>query len=202
MGGDDPQAARSFQRTPSLRALPAKPTRPRVSDLTNASVTLVWAPPHTVGDAPLLGYTLESYTSEGETRAGQWRVVARGLVKTRYTSPLEAGRPQVFVVRAENSLGKSPPSPWSQVVVVGMGKDGDVATRVEHMPSLLGRRLNLTALNTLSATTMKVTWQVSTSVISLLLSLSLSFFSLFLAVISLSLLTFPGAAGYDVDRRT
>lgn len=163
VGGDDPQAARSYQKTPALSALPAQPSRPRVSDLTNASVTLVWAPPTTVGDAPLLGYTLESYTSEGEARAGQWRVVARGLVRTRYTSPLEAGRPQVFVVRAENSLGKSPPSPWSQVVVVGVGGAAGegVATRMEHSPSLLGRRLNLTALNTLSATTMKVTWQVS-----------------------------------------
>lgn len=185
VGGDDPQAARNFHRAAAPSALPAPPTRPRVTDLTNASVTLVWSPPHTVGEAPLLGYTLESYTSTGESRGGigggggrgKWRVVARGVARPRYTAPLEAGRPQVFVVRAESSLGESPPSPWSQVVMVGgsmaggdaggggggeddSGDESLIPTRLEQPPSLVGRRLNLTGLITLSSSSMKVTWKV------------------------------------------
>ncbi|XP_069939471.1 protein sax-3-like isoform X2 [Cherax quadricarinatus] len=166
VGGDDPQAARSFRRAPSPSALPPPPTRPRVSGLTNTSVTLEWAPPHAGGDVPILGYIVESYMSTGEPRGGQWRVVARGLPAPRFTAHLEAGRPQVFVVRAENSLGESPPSPWSQVVLVG-GGGGEggaaVTTKVELPPTLVGRRLNLTALNTLSSSSMKVTWQVTGS---------------------------------------
>ncbi|XP_064079407.1 LOW QUALITY PROTEIN: roundabout homolog 1-like [Macrobrachium nipponense] len=159
VGGDDPQAARSFHRAPDPSALPAPPTRPRVTAITNASVTLVWAPPHTSGQGPLLGYILESYTTTEDSNAKQWRVVARGLAEPRYTAPLEAGRPQVFVVRATSSLGDSPPSPWSQVVMVG----GSVpsSTRLENPKGVQKHLLNLTSLDTLSSSSMKITWQVT-----------------------------------------
>lgn len=157
VGGEDPQAARSFRRAPVPSALPGPPSRPRVTSLTNASVTLVWAPPISVGEAPLLGYTLESFTPTGESRTGLWRVVARGLTDPRYTATLETGRPQVFVVRAANSLGESPPSPWSQVVVVG---GPESVTRLEHQGPLQGRLLNLSSLATLTSSSMKITWEV------------------------------------------
>ncbi|XP_037789931.1 roundabout homolog 1-like [Penaeus monodon] len=158
VGGEDPQAARSFRRAPVPSALPGPPSRPRVTSLTNASVTLVWAPPISVGEAPLLGYTLESFTPTGESRSGLWRVVARGLTDPRYTATLETGRPQVFVVRAANSLGESPPSPWSQVVVVG---GAESVTRLEHQGPLQGRLLNLSSLATLTSSSMKITWKVT-----------------------------------------
>ncbi|CAL4130164.1 unnamed protein product, partial [Meganyctiphanes norvegica] len=166
VGGDDPQAARSFHRAPDAQDLPRAPSRPRVTALTNASVTLMWESPASQGAAPLLDYTLESFTppNEGNRSPAAWRIVARGVPRPRYTAPLEAGdRPQVFVVRARNSLGMGPPSAWSQVVMVTGGATGGIMMTHAEPESPLDDQhplLNFTALSTLSSSSIKVVWEV------------------------------------------
>ena len=128
-----------FVRSPSdPMALPGSPSQPRLLHRTSNSLAIGWQSSSRMGASPLLGYTVEMFSSamgesdeessteeggSGWTWGGQatgagrkaWRIVARRLKADQLVlTDLNPATSYTFLVRAENSHGLSLPSPASQ----------------------------------------------------------------------------------------
>lgn len=106
----------NFFRGPDSSSLPGSPGRPTIRNLTESSVTIAWSQSNKIGSSTLLGYRVEIFGGGFES----WTVVARYLNYTTHTQKqLPPATQCVFLVRAENSHGLSPPSMLSETVLVG-----------------------------------------------------------------------------------
>jgi roundabout axon guidance receptor 2 len=108
-----------FHRTPDPSTFPKPPSKPKIVDRRSTSITISWRRGSTTSEAntgngivggasPLIGYTVEYFSFDLETG---WVVAAHRVTSETYTvSNLKPDTSYLFLVRAENSHGMSPPT--------------------------------------------------------------------------------------------
>lgn len=106
-----------FYRAPEPSKCPTAPGQPTVLNASATAMTIVWPSSDKLGTSPFLGYSVEMYcTNKSKT----WIPIASRLSEPIVTvDSLEAGAAYMFIVRAENALGFSPPSPISEPITAG-----------------------------------------------------------------------------------
>ncbi|XP_070064951.1 protein sax-3 isoform X3 [Drosophila virilis] len=106
-----------FYRAPEQSKCPTAPGQPTVLNATATAMTIVWPTSDKLGASPFLGYSVEMYcTNKSKT----WIPIASRLSEPIVTvDSLEQGAAYMFIVRAENALGFSPPSPISEPITAG-----------------------------------------------------------------------------------
>ncbi|KAM8715971.1 hypothetical protein ACLKA7_002932 [Drosophila subpalustris] len=106
-----------FYRAPEQSKCPTAPGHPTVLNATASAMTIVWPTSDKLGTSPFLGYSVEMYcTNKSKT----WIPIASRLSEPIVTvDSLETGAAYMFIVRAENALGFSPPSPISEPITAG-----------------------------------------------------------------------------------
>lgn len=158
----------NFFRGPDPSTLPGAPGRPVVKNVTDSSVTIAWSPNVKVGSSSLLGYRVEMFGGGLES----WAVVARRLQRPIYTQKqLQPAAQCVFLVRAENSHGYSPPSMLSETAVIGGegddarigGDDGAGAALVAEARASLqaDEVVQILEVMPVDSTMVKLAWEVS-----------------------------------------
>ncbi len=153
-----------FHKTPDPATFPQPPTRPRVVDRRATSVTLSWRRNDRMGSSPLIGYTVEYFSADLQSG---WVAAAHRVPSETYTvTDLKPDTSYVFLVRAENSHGVSPPTQLSERVrtlrdspAVTTGND-DVASAQD---ALMTKVVELTSIEAVSSTTIRVSWSVAAS---------------------------------------
>ena len=98
--------------TPDLLAFPASPSKPELVEVGERSITVQWGKPHRVGASPLRGYQVEHFTTGG---VGHW-VVAQVQDELFTLTDVLPGTTVIFLVRARNEHGLSPPSLLSDLL--------------------------------------------------------------------------------------
>ena len=74
---DDPKNPNIiFHKTPDPSTFPQPPTKPKIVDRRSTSVTISWRRNGKTGESPLIGYTVESFSSDLETG---WVVTAHRI---------------------------------------------------------------------------------------------------------------------------
>ena len=170
-----------FHKTPDPATFPHPPTKPKIVDRRSTSVTLSWRQNSVVGHSTLIGYTVEYFSNDLETG---WVTAAHRITSETYTiNNLKPDTSYVFLVRSENSHGMSPPSPVSDRVrtlrlfssVVNHNKDlkslsqADLGVNVplaEVQNTLMNKVVELTSIEAISSTTIRVSWDVKADAIS------------------------------------
>ncbi|KAH8393705.1 hypothetical protein KR200_010013, partial [Drosophila serrata] len=106
-----------FYRAPEQSKCPTAPGQPKVLNATASALTIVWPTSDKAGASSFLGYSVEMYcTNQSKT----WIPIASRLSEPIFTvESLTQGAAYMFIVRAENSLGFSPPSPISDPITAG-----------------------------------------------------------------------------------
>ena len=161
--------------------MPGAPTRPRVVNVTDTGVTLVWEAPSHPGNRPLMGYRVSVFTagwsgekSESDNRrsmAGHhqsgssrsrngWIPIHKPIIDPKFYIELIKNHPRLVVVRAFNTLGDSEPSPWSPLLTSPSISDGS-NVRTERAGPLIGTLVNLTSVAALPPDALRITWRVS-----------------------------------------
>eukprot|EP00090_Calanus_glacialis_P005360 TRINITY_DN14165_c0_g1_i1.p2 TRINITY_DN14165_c0_g1~~TRINITY_DN14165_c0_g1_i1.p2 ORF type:complete len:628 (-),score=93.63 TRINITY_DN14165_c0_g1_i1:3356-5239(-) len=92
-----------------LLAFPASPSKPKLVQSTTDSLTISWGKPHRVGNSPLRGYQVEYFTAG---QLNHW--ITSQVQGEEFTlENVTPGTSVIFLVRARNEHGLSPPSPLS-----------------------------------------------------------------------------------------
>ncbi|KAH8412469.1 hypothetical protein KR009_002394, partial [Drosophila setifemur] len=106
-----------FYRAPEQSKCPTAPGQPKVLNASASALTIVWPTSDKAGASSFLGYSVEMYcTNQSKT----WIPIASRLSEPIFTvESLTQGAAYMFIVRAENSLGFSPPSPISEPITAG-----------------------------------------------------------------------------------
>ncbi|XP_037710633.1 roundabout homolog 2 isoform X2 [Drosophila subpulchrella] len=106
-----------FYRAPEQNKCPTAPGQPKILNATASALTIVWPTSDKAGASSFLGYSVEMYcTNQSKT----WIPIASRLSEPIFTvESLTHGAAYMFIVRAENSLGFSPPSPISEPITAG-----------------------------------------------------------------------------------
>ena len=100
-----------FHKTPDPSTFPRPPSQPKIVDRRATSVTISWRKNLQTGVSPLIGYTVEYFSFDLQTG---WVVAAHRITSETYTvGNLKPDTSYVFLVRAENSHGMSPPTQMS-----------------------------------------------------------------------------------------
>lgn len=175
-----------FSRSPTdPMALPGSPSQPRLLHKTANTLTIGWQSGSRMGASPLLGYTVEIFSSHPEssnqettfnswTWAGPtvpiqrtWRIVTRRLKADQLIlTDLQPATSYAVLVRAENSHGlslPSPISPWFTTLPSGGGPAGNVGTQEleegrQRLSSSLAW-LRLEPVRPLNATAVRLNWR-------------------------------------------
>ncbi|XP_061399173.1 protein sax-3-like, partial [Musca vetustissima] len=114
-----------FYRAPEQSKCPSAPGQPKVLNASADSLTIVWPTSDKPGASPLLGYSVEMYSTN---KSKTWIPIASRLIEPIFTvDGLTNGAAYMFIVRAENALGFSPPSPISEPITAGQ-----LVTRGSH----------------------------------------------------------------------
>ncbi|XP_068151566.1 roundabout homolog 2 isoform X1 [Drosophila tropicalis] len=106
-----------FYRAPEQSKCPTAPGQPKILNATASALTIVWPTSDKAGASSFLGYSVEMYcTNQSKT----WIPIAARLNEPIFTvESLTQGAAYMFIVRAENALGFSPPSPISEPITAG-----------------------------------------------------------------------------------
>ncbi|XP_076330516.1 roundabout homolog 1-like isoform X6 [Tachypleus tridentatus] len=103
-----------FHRMFDPSTFPGPPGKPTAINVTETSITLRWLRSSKLGESPLIGYTVEYYSSD--LKRG-WMVAAHRVKRESFVvHNLRPDSRYVFLVRAENSHGLSVPSEISDVI--------------------------------------------------------------------------------------
>ncbi|XP_018917016.2 roundabout homolog 2 [Bemisia tabaci] len=161
----------AFFRSSEPSTFPGPPSKPVIVNRTETTVTLSWTRSNKVGGSSLIGYQIEMFARENSNVTnGGWVVVARRLTGNTYTQHhLLPGASYSFLVRAENSHGLSPPSPFSDTVILSSGletKELDpVAIQLKEAKKALfrGHVVDLINAQPISSTSVKLNWQMVNS---------------------------------------
>ena len=151
-----------FHKTPDPATFPKPPTKPKIVDRRATSITISWRRNAQTGQSPLIGYTIESFSSDLETG---WVVAAHRITSETYTiNNLKPDTSYIFLVRAENSHGMSPPSPLSERVrtlrlLSSSASDADIDLE-EVQNTLMNKVVELTSIEAISSTTIRVSWEI------------------------------------------
>ncbi|XP_037046753.1 roundabout homolog 2 [Bradysia coprophila] len=154
-----------LHRTPDPSTFLSPPGTPKILNTTESSVTLTWTKgTDRPGASPLIGYTVEYFSSDLQTG---WVVAAHRVPGQTITiSELKPATSYVFMVRAENSHGISVPSALSAVVKT-LGAENGVVPQAELAAAravLSGKKiLELTDALAINSTSVKLEWQLHVS---------------------------------------
>lgn len=174
----------AFSRSPSdPMALPGSPSQPRLLHKSANSLTVGWQSGSRMGASPLLGYTVEIFssgdsdsnqdTSNSWTWAGptvptkrSWRIITRRLKADQLVlTDLQPTTSYAVLVRAENSHGlslPSPVSPWFTTLPSGgsFGSGGiqELEEGRQRLSSSLAW-LRLEPVRPLNATAVRLSWR-------------------------------------------
>lgn len=106
-----------FYRAPEQSKCPSAPGQPKILNASAEALTIVWPTSDKPGASPLLGYSVEMYSTN---KSKTWIPIASRLIEPIFTvDGLTNGAAYMFIVRAENALGFSPPSPISDPITAG-----------------------------------------------------------------------------------
>lgn len=159
-----------FYRAPELSMLPGPPSKPHVVNQSDSSVTIAWNRNNKIGSSSLLEYQVEIYTKNSG-----WETASNRVTEPVYTHYLMSpGITYIFVIRAKNSHGFSPPSPPSEPIsvtaesnwetAVGSTTFGDpqITEMAEAKAQLLsGNTVILNEAQAVQSNSVKLIWEVS-----------------------------------------
>nr|CAD7201378.1 unnamed protein product [Timema douglasi] len=149
-----------LHRTPDPSTYPGAPTQPQILNITESSITLSWKQEDKPGASPLIGYTVEYFSSDLQTG---WVVAANRITSDRITiNDLKPATSYMFLVRAENSHGLSVPSKVSEVVKT-LGTDHRSVPQYELDEArvrLSTKVLTLKQVQPLSSTSVRLIWDI------------------------------------------
>lgn len=169
-----------FSRSPSdPMALPGSPSQPRLLHKSSTSLTIGWQSGSRMGASPLLGYTIEVFSSspdslrsssESWTWAGPavpleryWRIVSRRLKSDQLVlTDLQPATSYTFLVRAENGHGlslPSPISPWFTTLPSGSSSSQQELDEGRQRLSSSLASLRLEPVRSLNASTVRLSWR-------------------------------------------
>lgn len=148
----------TFNSMPYLSQFPASPSKPQVVNATATSITLKWDKPHRIGGSALQGYQLDYYNMASPNHWNSLSDVNEEIYKV---DNLPASSSIVFLVRARNHHGLSPPSPLSRPMMTQSspsGKEPDLRTvRLK----LSQRIVELKEALVVGSRKVKLQWEVS-----------------------------------------
>ncbi|XP_041449806.1 roundabout homolog 2 isoform X1 [Drosophila obscura] len=158
-----------FYRAPEQNKCPTAPGQPKVLNATASALTIVWPTSDKAGASSFLGYSVEMYcTNQSKT----WIPIAARLSEPIFTvESLTQGAAYMFIVRAENSLGFSPPSPISEPItggkLVGVRDGSDIGSSTSQLllsdvETLLQANdiVELLDVNASDSTTAQLSWDI------------------------------------------
>lgn len=162
-----------FFRGPEESSLPGPPGKPKIDRVGTKSAKISWKQDNKIGSSSLLGYRVEMFgrdnTNNGRFEA-RWITVARGLKETSYTqSFVDSDVNCIFYVRAENSHGYSPPSQFSDPVIISREEDYYLKSSMTEAAKTAKIRHNLKSNDivkfleaiAIESTSAKLIWKVS-----------------------------------------
>ncbi|XP_022250444.1 roundabout homolog 2-like, partial [Limulus polyphemus] len=149
-----------FHRMPDPSSFPGPPSKPTAVNITETAVTLTWRRNPDVGQSLLIGYNVEYYSSDLQTG---WLLAAHRIHGESFAvQNLRPDTRYIFLVRAENSHGLGPPSPFSDVIrTIGlhlhMLPDFDQEeARLRLSMCIIG----LKDVRAINSTTVKLAWEM------------------------------------------
>lgn len=162
-----------FFRSPEPQTYPGPPTRPVLVNKTRTSATITWSRNNKIGSSSLLGYQIEVFSKDIETRkslnsnSSEWVTLATRVPGPTYTSEnLDPEKMYTFLVRAENSHGLSPPSPLSEPVSLNPDDKiiepiiQDKQTREAKALLQSGHTAELIDAQSINSTSVRLTWEI------------------------------------------
>lgn len=155
-----PSDYRGVHRTPDPDTLPGAPDRLTVSNITDTAVLLSWKA-GSPGASPLVGFTIEVFSSE--LQSGWSKAAHRVSGSSLKVTQLKPNTSYVFVVRAENSHGLSPPSPLS-VKIHTLARKGNSNADLDlgdARDRLSSKIVELKDAQPASSTSVRLVWEVS-----------------------------------------
>ncbi|GFG28560.1 hypothetical protein Cfor_11692, partial [Coptotermes formosanus] len=155
-------AAPNLHRMPDPSTYPSPPPQPHILNTTQSSVTLSWhqATKTKPGASPLIGYTVEYFSSDLQTG---WVVAANRVTADTITiGDLKPDTSYVFLVRAENSHGLSVPSPVSEVArTLGADRRSVPQYELDEARVRLGTKVvQLRDVQPISSTSVRLIWDI------------------------------------------
>ncbi|XP_059470843.1 roundabout homolog 2-like isoform X3 [Neocloeon triangulifer] len=154
-----PPEYRNIHRTPDPDTLPGAPNRPNVSNISDTSVLLNWKS-GSPGASPLVGFTVEVFSSELQSG---WSVAAHRVTGSSIKiTQLKPNTSYIFVIRAENSHGLSPPSPLSDRVhtLARRGNNGLELDLGDARQRLSSKIVELKDAQPASSTSVRLVWEI------------------------------------------
>lgn len=158
-----------FYRAPDHSKCPSAPGQPKLLNASATAMTIVWPSSDKSGAAPLLGYAVEMYSTN---KSKTWIPIAARLLEPIHTvDSLTNGAAYMFIVRAENTYGFSPPSPISETITAGklVGGARTIAADAASRDPLLGEVetllstndvIELLEANATDATSIRLGWDI------------------------------------------
>ena len=154
---DEAEEGHKLPPPPDLLAFPASPSKPELVEVGEGSITVRWGKPHRVGASPLRGYQVEHFTSGG---VGHW-VAAQVQGETFTLTEVLLDAVLVFLVRARNEHGLSPPSLLSdQLSLEGELGDSKARQKTEMLRQLSTKQVELNEVATIGPRKAKLSWKV------------------------------------------
>ncbi|VVC43054.1 Hypothetical protein CINCED_3A018710 [Cinara cedri] len=148
-----------FFRSPDPSTFPGAPSTPVIVNHTDTTVTLTWGRNGKIGSSPLLGYQVEMFAYSENVG---WMTLVRRLHSTHFTQAfLKPGQSYLFLVRAENSHGLSPPSQLSNRITLPTEYHQNVPFMSIAKSTLFGGHIvDLIDIKTVSSTSIKLFWEI------------------------------------------
>ena len=141
-----------------LLAFPASPSKPKLVQSTMDSLTISWGKPHRVGNSPLRGYQIEYFTA-GEVNHWITSQVQREEFTLENITP---GTSVLFLVRARNEHGLSPPSPLSDRLSTNNNQSNRGKKKSELLKQISDKLVELEEVTILGSKKVRLSWKVNT----------------------------------------
>ena len=141
-----------------LLAFPASPSKPKLVQSTTDSLTISWGKPHRVGNSPLRGYQVEYFTA-GELN--HW--ITSQVQGEEFTlENVTPGTSVIFLVRARNEHGLSPPSPLSDQLSTNGNQSNKGKKKSELLKQISDKLVELEEVTILGSKKVRLSWKVNT----------------------------------------
>ena len=149
-----------------MLAFPASPSKPKLISSGEDYLSIIWGKPHRVGASPLRGYQVE-YFAVGT--GNHW--VTGQVQEEQFT--LEDIPPEtsavIFLVRARNEHGLSPPSPLSDTIFTESGENiqqatGKLRKKSEVLKQISDKLVELEEVAILGSKKVRLSWKVNSEV--------------------------------------
>ena len=148
-----------------MLAFPASPSKPKLLSSGREELTVAWGKPHRVGASPLRGYQVEYYSPA--LAANHWVVSQVQEEQFTLNTAGEAGA-VIFLVRARNEHGLSPPSPLSDPLRHGGQHSGQAGgkprKKCEVLKQISDKLVELEEVAVLGSKKVRLSWKVNSQV--------------------------------------